>query len=73
MSYLVAAKKNEPGCIVVEVKRSKAKGLVSYLGFVSSTKGIRLLLIGDPADNPEFAPYQFAASVDDFIAKVMEM
>ncbi len=74
MSYLVAKKVAERGCIALKTKGDKAiASLVSYLGLRTIDKGIEIFIVSDPETYGEYKPYSFVSSEIDFINRVFEM
>lgn len=68
MTYLIAKKFNQPGCIAVKTDAGKELAeLVSEMGKKYLTKGIQILTVSDPETFGEYKPYRFVNSVEDFI------
>lgn len=74
MSYLIAKKHNEAGCLAVKVEPDRAlAGLVTYLGLRTLDKGIEILTISDMDTWYEYAPYSLVPSEKEFIARVLSL
>lgn len=74
MSYLVAKKFNDVGCLAVETEGGKALGhLVGYLGLRTLDKGVQILTVSSPEMFGEYKPYHFVSSEKEFISKVLDM
>lgn len=74
MSYLIAKKFSEPGCLAVETESGKSLAhLVSYLSLKTLDRGIQILTLSDIEVYGEYKPYNFVSSEKEFISKVLEM
>ena len=74
MSYLIAKKHNEVGCLAVQVEPDRAlAGLVTYLGLRTLDKGIAILMVSDMDTWYEYKPYNVVASEKEFIARVLSL
>ena len=72
MSYLIAKKYNEAGCLAVEVEPDSAlAGLVTYLGLRTLDKGIEILTVSDMDIWYEYKPYNVVESEKEFIFRVL--
>lgn len=74
MCYLIAKDTKKHGCYAI--KTSHGKHLVQMkreLNAAVAHKGVQLVTISRPTAFGEYAPYQFAASEEEFKKKVMEM
>ncbi len=74
MSYIIAKKPDEKGCMALKVKPDKAvAALVTYLGLRMLDKGIEIFTLSDPDIYAEYKPYHYVANEKDFINHVFEM
>lgn len=74
MSYLIAKKYNEAGCLAIQVEPDRAlAGLVTYLGLRTLDKGIEILTVSDMDTWYEYAPYNVVESEKEFIVRVLNL
>ena len=71
MTYLIAKKFDQPGCLAVRLNAGKELAeLVSTLGKEYMDKGIQILTLSNPETFVEYKPYQFLETLDEFIEKL---
>jgi len=71
MTYLVAKKFDQPGCLAVKMNPGKELAeLVSEMGRKYLDKGIQILTLSNPETFGEYKPYQFLETLDEFIEKL---
>ena len=74
MSYLVAVKPGEEGCLAVKMESGPAlAGLATYLGLRTLDKGIEILTVSNPDAYGEYKSYQIVDSEKEFILSVLDM
>ena len=71
MTYLVAKKFDQTGCLAVKMNPGKELAeLVSEMGRKYLDKGIQILTLSDPDTFGEYKPYQFVDSIKEFYKQV---
>ena len=71
MTYLVAKRFDQPGCIAVKMDTGKELAeLVSEMGRKYLDMGIQILTLSNPETFGEYKPYLFIETLDEFIKKV---
>lgn len=71
MTYLIAKKFDQPGCLAVSVEPGKELAeLVSEMGRKYLDMGIQILTLSNPETFGEYKPYRFVETLDAFIEKV---
>lgn len=74
MSYIIARKPDEIGCVTLKAKPDRVMAaLVTYLGLRMLDKGIEIFTLSDPDIYAEYKPYHYVANEKDFINCVFEM
>ena len=74
MTYLIAKKYTDTGCVAVKTESGKKlAALVSYLGLETLDKGIQIVTLSDPEIFGEYKPYHFVGNVQEFINCVFDM
>lgn len=71
MTYLIAKKFDQLGCLAVKMNPGKELAeLVSEMGRKYLDKGIQILTLSNPDIYGEYKPYRFVETLDEFIEKV---
>lgn len=71
MTYLIAKKSDQPGCLAVKMDTGKELAeLVSEMGKKYLDKGIQILTLSNPDTFGEYKPYHFVESIKEFYKQV---
>lgn len=74
MSYLIAKRFHERGCIAVEEEQGPAlDALIDFLSMRTQNTDIEILIVGNRETYGEFAPYRMIPTEKDFISAVLFM
>ena len=74
MTYPIAKKFDQPGCLAVKTEPGKELAeLVSTLGKKYIDRDIQILTLSNPETFGEYRPYQFVETLDEFIEKIKIM
>lgn len=74
MTYLIAKRFDQPGCLAVNVEPGKElAGLVAELSKKYLAKGIQILILSNPDTFGEYKPYQFVDSIEKFTEQIKNM
>lgn len=74
MSYLVAKRYNERGCIAIEVKPSRELAqIISKLGWKYLDEGIEIFTVSDPTVYGEYGPYHYFSDMDKFLEEIEKL
>lgn len=74
MSYLVAKKYNERGCIAIKINPSRELAqMVTDLGWKYLEKGIEIFTVSDPVVYGEYGPYHYFADMDTFLEEIEKL
>ena len=74
MTYLIAKKHTETGCVAVKTESGKKLAdLVSYLGLETIDKGVQIVTLTNPEIFGEYKPYRFVETEQEFINCVFDM
>lgn len=74
MSYLIAKRFGEHGCIALKVEHGKALASFELKLYKASNKEVvELIVISRPSAYGEYEPYEFLDTEEEFEEKVMNM
>lgn len=74
MTYLIAKRFDQPGCLAVKMNPGKELAeLVSEMGKKYLDKGIQILTLSNPETFGEYKPYHFVESTGEFLEQVEKL